>query len=301
MNIRRYEAYVRAVELGSLSKAAEQLGYTQSGISHMMQSLEEEVGFPLMVRTSAGIVPNSEGELLLPIIRQLLNTNEALEQYIAKIKGSDTGRIRIAAYPSVATYWLPEIIRDFQKDYPNVEIQITEMGSGAIEQIMEDRRAELCIYAGGEGKNFEWIPLCRDRMLALVPPGHPLADKSAVPLADLMNEEFIMPMPDYDGEVRFVLDKLDHWPHILFSVCSDYAIINMVNQGLGVSVLSELLLRNYPTDAVALPMDPPQERMLGMGVPQVKAVSPVTRTFMKYVEAYVKRLAGSEQARNGIG
>lgn len=107
MNIRKYEAYVRAVELGSLSKAAEQLGYTQSGMSHMMQSLEEEVGFPLMVRTSTGILPNSEGELLLPIIRQLLNTNESLEQHIAKIKGADTGRIRIAAYPSVATYWLP--------------------------------------------------------------------------------------------------------------------------------------------------------------------------------------------------
>ena len=152
MNIRKYEAFVRAVELGSLSKAAEELGYTQSGISHMMQSLEEEVGFSLMVRTSSGIQPNGEGQLLLPIIRQLLNTNEALEQYIAKIKGADTGRIRIAAYPSVATYWLPEIIRDFQKDYPHVEIQIIEMGSGAIEEIMENRQAELCIYAGrGQG------------------------------------------------------------------------------------------------------------------------------------------------------
>ena len=116
MNIRKYEAFVRAVELGSLSKAAEELGYTQSGISHMMQSLEEEVGFPLMVRTSSGIQANSEGEMLLPVIRQLLNTNEALEQHIAKIKGADTGRIRIAAYPSVATYWLPGIIRDFQNN-----------------------------------------------------------------------------------------------------------------------------------------------------------------------------------------
>ena len=58
MNIRKYEAYVRAVELGSLSKAAEELGYTQSGISHMRQSLEDGGGFPLMVRTSSGIVPN---------------------------------------------------------------------------------------------------------------------------------------------------------------------------------------------------------------------------------------------------
>ena len=88
MNIRKYEAFVRAVELGSLSKAAEELGYTQSGISHMMQSLEEEVGFPLMVRTSAGIQPNHEGKMLLPVIRQLLNTSESLEQHIAEIKGA---------------------------------------------------------------------------------------------------------------------------------------------------------------------------------------------------------------------
>ena len=87
----------------------------------------------------------------------------------------------------------------------------------------------------GEGKGFEWVPLCRDRMLALVPPGHPLAAGTAVRLEDLAAEEFIMPMPDYDGEVRFILDKLERWPHILFSACSDYAIINMVTEGLGIS------------------------------------------------------------------
>ena len=292
MNIRKYEAFVRAVELGSLSKAAEELGYTQSGISHMMQSLEEEVGFPLLVRTSAGIQPNHEGELLLPVIRQLLNTSESLEQHIAKIKGADTGRIRVAAYTSVATYWLPGIIRDFQKDYPNVEIQIIEMGSGAIEQIMRERKADLCIYAGGEGQEFEWVPLCRDRMLALVPPDHPLARQDCVPLEALLTEKFIMPMPGYDGEVRYILNKLPRWPQILFSACSDYAIINMVTEGLGVSILPELLLKNYGHSAVALPMDPPQERMLGMGVPQLKTASPVTRNFMEYVKRYVLQEQG---------
>ena len=292
MNIRKYEAFARAVELGSLSKAAEELGYTQSGISHMMQSLEEEVGFPLLVRTPAGIQPNHEGELLLPVIRQLLNTSESLEQYIAKIKGADTGRIRVAAYTSVATYWLPVIIRDFQKDYPNVEIQIIEMGSGAIEQIMRERKADLCIYAGGEGQEFEWIPLCEDQMLALVPPEHPLAHQDCVPLEALLKEKFIMPMPDYDGEVRYILNKLPRWPQILFSACSDYAIINMVTEGLGVSILPELLLKNYGHSAVALPMDPPQERMLGMGVPQLRTASPVTRNFMEYVKRYVLQEQG---------
>lgn len=289
MNIRKYEAFVRAVELGSLSKAAEELEYTQSGISHMMQSLEDEVGFPLMVRTSAGILPNTEGEMLLPVIRQLLRTNEALEQNIAKIKGADIGRIRIAAYPSVATYWLPRVIAGFQKDYPNVEIQITEGGADIIEGVMARREADLCLYAGGEGHDFEWLPLRHDRMLALVPPGHPLAEGAVVPLSALSSEPFIMPMPGYDGEVHNILEKLAHRPRILFSACSDYAIISMVAEGLGVSILSELLLRNYPNGAVALPMDPPQSRTLGMGVPQVKAASPVTRNFMRYIQAYVKQ------------
>ena len=290
MNIRKCEAFVRAVELGSLSKAAEELGYTQSGISHMMQSLEEEVGFPLMVRTSSGIQANSEGEMLLPVIRQLLNTNESLEQYIAKIKGADTGRIRIAAYPSVATYWLPGIIRDFQKDYPHVEIQIIEGGTDIIEGAMERREADLCLYAGGEGKNFEWLPLCEDQMLALVPPGHPLAEGEFVPLEGFLTEHFIMPMQGYDGEVHDILAKLPQQPHILFSACSDYAIISMVAKGLGVSILAGLLLRNYPNDAVALPIRPAQSRMLGMGVPQVKAASPMTKNFMRYVQAYVEDL-----------
>ena len=290
MNIRKYEAFVRAVELGSLSKAAEQLGYTQSGISHMMQSLEEEVGFPLMVRTSSGIQPNREGEMLLPVIRQLLSTSESLSQHIARIKGADTGYIRIASYASVETYWLPKIIREFQKDYPHVEIEITEGGSNTIETIMTNRQADLCLYAGGEGKGFEWIPLCQDRMLALVPPNHPLAEKEAVPLSAFLEEEFIMPMPGYDGEVRFILDKLERWPHILFSACSDYAIINMVTEGLGVSILPELLLRNYDHKAVALPVEPPQIRTLGMGVPQVKTASPVTLNFMEYVRRYVDQI-----------
>ncbi|MDD2956771.1 MAG: LysR family transcriptional regulator [Oscillospiraceae bacterium] len=289
MNIKKYEAFVRAVERGSLSKAAEELGYTQSGISHMMQSLEEELGFPLMVRTSTGILPNTEGEVLLPIIRQLLSTNEALEQYIAKIKGADTGRIRIAAFSSVATYWLHTILRDFQKDYPHVEVQIVEGGANTIEAMMDNREADLCLYTGGEKRSFDWIPLCEDQLLVLLPPEHPLANETAVALDAIMNEQFIMPMDGYDYEVHHILDQLDQYPYIRFSSCGDYAIISMVEKGLGVSIMADLLLRNYHNNAVALPLDPPQYRMIGMGVPQLKTVSPVTRRFMEYVQAYVQQ------------
>jgi len=292
VNIKKYEAFVRAVELGSLSKASEELGYTQSGISHMMQSLEDEVGFPLMIRTSAGIMPNSEGEMLLPIIRQLLNTNESLEQYIAKIKGSDTGHIRIASFSSVAVYWLPSIISAFQKDFPNVEIQIIEGGAGHIDAMMDNHEADLCLYTGGENRSFDWIPLCRDQMLAVVPPDHPMTKRGSFPIGAFEDEQFIMPLAGYDYEVHHVLDKLGKMPHIRFSACNDYAIINLVAQGLGVSILPELIVRNYCGDAVPLPMEPLQYRVLGMGVHQIKAISPVTRNFMRYVRKYVRDASG---------
>jgi DNA-binding transcriptional LysR family regulator len=290
MNIRKYEAFVRAVELGSLSKAAEELGYTQSGISHMMQSLEDEVGFPLLVRTSSGILPNAEGERLLPVIRQLLATNESLEQNIARIRGADTGRIRIAAFSSVATYWLPAVLRNFQKDYPNVEIQIMEGGADRVEEMMDSRAADLCLCSGGENKSFEWYPLATDQLLVLLPPDHPLTELDAVPLRALETEPFIMPMAGYDCEVHQILNQLRHCPEIRFSSCSDYAIVSMVSEGLGISILSELLLRNYRNDAVALPLLPAQHRILGMGVPQMRTASPVTQNFMQYVQDYVRKL-----------
>ena len=287
MNIRKYEAFVRAVELGSLSKAAEQLGYTQSGISHMMQSLEEEVGFPLMVRTSAGIKPNSEGQMLLPVIRELLSASESLEQHIARIKGVDSGRIRIACYASIAAYWLPAIIAAFRKDYPHVEVEIIEAGSRQIEHMMEERQVDLCIYAGGHDRGYEWIPLKTDRMLVLVEPNHPLAGEKWVNYEQLAREQFIAPMQLYDGEVFEILSRFPVQPVTAFSACSDYAIINMVGMGLGVSILPELLVKNYSGGTSALELEPPVSRTLGMGVPQMKTVSPVTKCFMKYVEQYI--------------
>ena len=288
MNIRKIEAFVRSVELGSLSKAAEELGYTQSGISHMMQSLEEELGFPLMVRTSAGIKPNNEGQLLLPVIRDLLAASESLDQHVARIKGVETGRIRIACYASIAAYWLPGILAAFQKDFPSVEVEIMEAGSRQIEQLMEERQVDLCLYAGSEGRGYEWIPLKSDPMLVLTAQDHPLAKRRCVSHEALGREKFIAPMKQFDGEVYEILSTFPVQPVTAFSACSDYAIINMVGMGLGVSILPELLVKNYTGGTAALELDPPVYRTLGMGVPQMKAVSPVTRSFMKYVEQYVK-------------
>ena len=295
MNIKKYEAFVRAVELGSLSKAAEELGYTQSGISHMMQSLEEEVGFSLLKRTSTGIAPNGEGALLLPLIRQLLADNESLHQYIEQIKGGDTGRIRIACCASVASCWLPRVIKSFEKEFPHVSIQIMEGNAQAIEQMMEQREADLCIYAEGVHRSFEWIPLCKDPLMALMPMGHPLAKKKWISFEQLAKEEMIIPTLGYSPQVYHLVQTLAPGAKVRFSACSQYAMLSMVAEGLGVSILPQLLLRENHNDVVTLPLCPPQHRTIGMGVVEMKRVSPMTRNFMNYVQSFVGELYAQDK------
>lgn len=297
MSMQKYQAFICAVEKGSLSKAAEELGYTQSGISHMMKSLEEEVGFPLLIRTATGIRPNAEGEMLLPMIRELLGSNENLEQSISAIRGVETGHIRIASFFSVAVNWMPKILREFRRDYPNVDVQIIEGGADEVEALVENREAELCIYTGREGRSFDWYPLYRDPLLAVVPPEHPLASAPCFPVEALEGEEFIMPKAGFDVDIHQVLEQAKCSPKIKFSSCNDYAIISMVAAGLGVSILSKLILESFPSGAVALPLQPEFSRIIGMGVPADRTVSPATRNFMRYVRRHVGALPGGVEFR----
>lgn len=290
MNIKKYEAFIRAVELGSLSKAAEELGYTQSGISHMMQSLEEEVGFPLLVRTSSGILPNAEGETLLPAIRRLLRTNDALAQTIAQIKGADSGRVRVIAFSSAAACWLPEVICRFQRDFPHVEVMLREADGDTIDAVMEAHEADLCLDAGGAARSVEWLPLCQDQLMAVLPKGHRLARERAVSLEALQQERLLLPLKGYGRAAHQMLDQLSGNPAVRFIACSDYTILSMVEAGLGISILPELLLEHTADRVVSLPLEPAQYRTLGMGMPCRNTASPAVRNFAAYVRAYVREL-----------
>ena len=124
MNLAKYEALVTVVELGSLTRAAQSLGCTQSAVSHSIDSLEKELGFPILKRGRAGVQLTAEGERLLPAVNALLGSAEQLNQTAAAIRGLDAGTVRIGAFTSVAVHWLPAVLKEFQTDYPKVEFKL---------------------------------------------------------------------------------------------------------------------------------------------------------------------------------
>ena len=115
MNLSRYETLAAVVEQGSLTLAARQMGVTQSAVSHTIDCLEKELGFPVLKRRRAGVRLTDEGERLMPAVRALLSSAEQLGQTAASIRGLDTGLVRIGAFTSVAVHWLPAVLKEFQR------------------------------------------------------------------------------------------------------------------------------------------------------------------------------------------
>lgn len=128
MDTKKLEALAAAVEHGSFTRAAEALGYTQSGMTHMMNSLERDIGFPVLLRGRAGVRLTPAGERIYPLIRQVLSASQALDREVALINSHKEDTIRVAAYSSIAMHWLPEVIQQFRRIHPELTVDI-QMGS----------------------------------------------------------------------------------------------------------------------------------------------------------------------------
>ena len=175
METARCRAFLYAAEKGSLTKAADALGYTISGVSQLITALEDDLGFKLLERTKKGVTLTRTGMQMLPMIRQFLADENAIYERASDIKGFSVGEVTICSYPSIATYLLPPLIRVFQTDYPQIKIHLME---GILQEIQEwvlDGTADMGFQTNQLTSQFEWTPLQEDRMVAVLPVDHPMA------------------------------------------------------------------------------------------------------------------------------
>ena len=148
MDLKKLEVLLRAADNGSFVKTAQDLMYTQSGITHIINNMEKELGFPLFIRTNKGVVCTEEAKQILPLVRQLRNVNEALQQECSLIRGVASGNVRIASYSSIAIHWLPTVLESFKLDFPNVHVQIQEAADIAeMEEWLANGYVDLCFFS----------------------------------------------------------------------------------------------------------------------------------------------------------
>lgn len=266
MDSKKLEILMTAADLGSFTKASEVVGYTQSGLTHMMDALEREVGFSLLQRSHSGIQLTPEGARLMPTIREFLQANANLENQIRLISEEKTEVIRIAAYASIAMHWMPEILYRFRRLCPGIHVDL-RMVDHALEpfELLEAGQTDV-IFASRQNYSFcDWTPLYREKMYAILPKDYPLQGRETFPLEEFSGQEFLMPYGRFDIDVNAALEPLGVKLNVKASRVDDETVIRMVGRGLGVSMMTELMIRGRTDDVLCVPVTPAAIRELGMG------------------------------------
>lgn len=287
-NILKYQAFVKAVEYGSFTRAAEVLSYSQSSVSKMIADLEQEWGIQVLVRSKGGVELTVEGQDLLAYARELLDSFQRMEDRVNQLNGLSAGLLRIATISSVATYWLPDLIRGFQQDYPNIEYELLTGDHLQVEQWIAEGRVECGFMNKPSKTELDYFSLKKDEVVAVLPLDHPLAQKKTIDPEDLNGLSFMLLEQGGKTEAAEFLDRYNVHPEIRFTTLDDYAIAAMVEAGLGVSVLSRLILKRMPFRIMIRSFTKPFYRELVMGMRDDSRLTVAARAFINYVSEHFK-------------
>ena len=265
MNISKYKALLTAVDVGSLSSAAQKLGYTQSGLTHMMNAIEDEFGFSILQRGYYGIKLTPAGERIIPKIRQLVMCEDALENEIQLVKSYGNNVLRIGAFSSMAGSWLPTIVEKFNQEFPDVIVNIqtgtvTELYGG-----LDEGRFDICFGTKNNKYDFKWVPLENDRFYAILQKDYP-TDEEEFHISRFNGTKFLMPGLGFDDDITAVFNTNNVRPFVTPTYVDDPAIISMVEHGLGISMLSELIIKGKVDDVKVLPIVPEVSRTLALAM-----------------------------------
>ena len=268
MSLKKYEAFVRTVELGSLTKAAQSLGSTQSRISHILNDLEEEYGFRLMHRSRGGIELTEAGRLLLPRMQAIVQKEQELSECVAEIRNADAGTVRLGVFTSVAVHWLPGMIRAFQTAHPRAQLEMRSGDYHDVEQWLREGSVDLGFITLPGPAEVETIPLAEDPLVAILPKGHRLAALSQIPIEELGEDPFISLLQSSAHDIHRAMDNAGIRPNIKYTTKDDYAILAMVEQGLGISIVPQLLIRGRSQNLEVRPLIPGASRTIALAIPQ---------------------------------
>ncbi len=283
----KYLALAKTIEKGSFTAAAESMNYAQSSVSKMIADLEKEWGMTLLERGKSGVCLTSCGEQMLPYVRKLLNEYDNLQGQVNRMNGLETGVVRIGTFASVAINILPDVFARLKADYPGIEYELLLGDYSEIEGWLCDGRVDCGFLRLPTMPDFETMELVKDEYKVVLPPGHPLAQYETVEIEKLNGMPFLLLEHGGKTEVSDLLERHHVKPDIAFTTWEDFAIMAMVERGLGVSILPDMILRRIPYTLEIRPLKVPYYRTIGLAFKDSKNLAPATRKFIEYLPGLI--------------
>lgn len=326
MDAKKVEVLLEAIEAGSLMSVAENSGYTPSGLSHLLHRLEEELGVSIVLRTNRGIELSEEGKALLPYLKNYADSFRALEKKAELLCGKGKTVLHIGAYASIAKNWMPLLLRAFGREYPQINTELEVLSRQELYRAMKEGRLRVIFACEDKTQKYSFLHLADDPFFAVLPQNEEglrgittkyencklnstITDegkKDTAYFTDVCSEEtgevnkfaikdfekfpFIMPSYGEDVEVHEQLEQNGVKPRLLPASADDPVILGMVAGGMGVTMLSELVLRGSSEPIRKLPIHPPCSRPLGIVHQEEKKLSEAEKEFIKFTKKFISDL-----------
>lgn len=282
MRLNSYYAFIKTIETGSFTKAAEELGYTQSAISQMVHSLEEELSTTLILRSRKGITLTPDGEEFLPYIRKICNSHRELTEKHKEMEGLQSGLIRIGTFSSVTCHWIPGLIKDFKELYPTVHFELQQGNYTEISNWIKEGSVDFG-FVNSNVTDLTTIPLQEDEMLAVMPVDHPLASSTKVSLKELLKDPYILLDEGVINEPLIIFKQYNFEPDTQYRVYDPYAIMSMIEKELGISILPKLLLNKCPYNIVTKAISPSITRTITLAYKDKRVLPIASRYFIDFI------------------
>ncbi|MDY3859130.1 MAG: LysR family transcriptional regulator [Candidatus Limivicinus sp.] len=267
MDSKKVNALLTAIDKGSLTAAAAELGYTQSGLTHMMNSMEDELGLSLLIRSKSGVHLSPAGQALLPVLRNFVYAANDLEKEADRLRLRNFSTLHLGSFSSIARHWIPEILSRFKLLCPDTQISLTvnDMDEMCTAVKNEELDCAMVSYQPDICQGLSWIPLWKDELMAIIPASSTF-DGDAFPVEGFDGADFLMPSLGFELDILpiFTANGRKVSPNILRTNLDDASIASMVEHGLGVSVLSDLVTKDMSFNIRTLPLEPSCYRSLGI-------------------------------------
>lgn len=285
----RYIALQKVVEVGSFTQAAQLLGYTQPALSQMIASLERELGIKLLYRTSHEMHLTLEGQRLFPAIQKTVAQYLAMQEIAQEIRGLEVGVIRIGTLSSISCHWLPPLLAAFKEKYPKVEFILHQGDNNSIPEWVRTGQADFG-FVNMSVYNGKATFLKTGEYRAILPPGHPLAQQDSISLSELTQDPFLVIEEGTTSRPLEAFHENGLTPNVSMHVHDDYSILSMIENGLGVSILPELVLRKTNYNVAIRPLEPPVTRNLGLIAKSKNELSLASKRFIEFLLAHISEL-----------
>ena len=300
--LRQLKAFSTVARLRSFTRAAEALHATQPGLSAQIRELEESLGVRLFDRSTRSVAPTQAAADLLPVVEQVLGALASVAARAEDVANRRTGRVVVAALPSLAATLVPGVVRRMRERHPGIDVVVRDGLAERTLAAVRSGEVDLALTsAPPPDRELAFAPLLADRMMAVLPRAHPLARARSVRLADVLDGPLVL--MDRDSSVRRLVDaasaSLGRLAEPDYEVAFMSTAIGLVRAGLGATLLpsSAAELRGASDLRVRELVAPRLVRSLGLLTQRQRAPSPAVEAFVASLGDVLKARKAAERRR----